>query len=545
MAILHPESCDLLRQDGGLYRELDVMERLKQSLPDNYEVFHSISWFSVHLAHDRHGEIDIIVMSPQGNLLLVEVKSGDVTIRNGEIFKVYNHQQKDVSRQSKIQYSAIVNRLADANILTFVTNCLVLPDYKIDGANLVSFPRERIISAENYEKLGSVIQGILNSRPDQEYDVEAIRHFLKNEFQVTTDLAVLKGQVSKASHRLSEGMSSWVPRITSPSGVIRIHGTAGSGKTQLALQLLSDATANKHKSLYVCFNRSLADHIRKIAPANALVTNFHELSVEYYRRNIGEPDFKDPNIFSKAANSYIEHINQKDSSYDLIILDEGQDLEPEWVGCFLDQVKPDGRLYLMEDKDQSLYLNEDYDIEGAVLVTSYENFRSPQLICQLINAYGLASHPIQAKGPYIGDIPQFRIYRNDRELISLTALAVQTLLDQGFELADIVVLTGRGRVKSKLLNVDQIGKFSTRHFTGDYTADGEQIWTLGDLTVESIYRFKGQSAPAVVLSEIDFTDMTDVERNKLFVGLTRARMMVEIVLSPGAELWFRNILKIN
>ena len=44
-------------------------------------------------------------------------------------------------------------------------------------------------------------------------------------------------------------MSLWVPRITSPSGVIRIQGTAGSGKTQLALQLLSDAVINKQKSL--------------------------------------------------------------------------------------------------------------------------------------------------------------------------------------------------------------------------------------------------------------------------------------------------------
>jgi len=542
MAILHPESFDLLRQDAGLFRELDVMERLKQSLPDNYELFHSVSWFSVSNDHDHHGEIDVVVMSPEGNMLLVEVKAGDVVLHNGEIFKIYNGSECNVSRQCNIQYSAMIRSLTNAKLRTFVTNCLVLPDYRIEGANLIGFPRERIIGAEEYDSLGTHVLDILRSAPMRENDVEALRHFLKNEFRVTTDLTVLKGQISTASHRLSDGMSSWVPRIKAPSGVIRIQGTAGSGKTQLALQLLSDAAVSKQKSLYVCFNRSLADHMSKIAPASAQVTNFHELCIDNYRRNFGEPDFSDPTIFSKAASSYTEHVSHQEPRYDLIILDEGQDLEPDWVGCIIGQLKPDGRLYLMEDQDQCLYARDEYDLDGAVLVTSNDNFRSPQAVCQMINAFGLSSKPIHGKGPYLGDVPQFRVYQSDDELMKSTALAVESLLSRGFKLSDIVVLTGRGKVKSKLLNVDHIGTFSTQHFTGKYTTDGDQIWSEGDLITESIYRFKGQSAPAVVLSEIDFVEMTDTERNKLFVGLTRAQMAVEIVMSPPAELWFRKAL---
>ena len=543
MAILHPETFDLLRQDAGLYRELDVMERLKQSIPDSYEVFHSVSWFSVHNSHDHHGEIDVVVMSPEGNLLLVEVKAGDVILRDDEIYKLYNGSESNVSRQCNMQYSSMVRRLTDAKLRTFVTNCLVLPDYKIEGVNLIGFPRERIISAQDYDSLGTHVLNILHSAPNRENDVDAIRHFLKNEFRVTTDLNVLKGQINTASHKLSEGMSLWVPRITSPSGVVRIQGTAGSGKTQLALQLLSDAVINKQKSLYVCFNRSLADHMRKIAPASVLATNFHELCVDHYRRVVNDPNFSDPDIFAKAANSYIEYASNQEPRYDLIILDEGQDLEPEWVACIVGQLKPDGRLYLMEDQDQRLYAREEYDLDGAVLVSSYENYRSPQAICQMVNAFGLSSKPIQAKGPYKGEFPDFHVYRNDDELISMTTSAIDSLLRRGFDLADIVVLTGRGRVKSKLLNIDRIGKFSTRHFTGNYTPDGEQIWTVGDLVTETVYRFKGQSSPAVVLSEIDFTDMTDIERNKLFVGFTRAQMAIEIVLAPTADECFRKLLE--
>ena len=111
MAILHPATFDQIRQDAGLFRELDVMERLKQSLPDNYEIFHSISWFSIYNSHDQHGEIDIVVMSPDGNLILLEIKAGEVILRNGEIFKIYHGKESSVTRQCKLQYSAMLARL--------------------------------------------------------------------------------------------------------------------------------------------------------------------------------------------------------------------------------------------------------------------------------------------------------------------------------------------------------------------------------------------------------------------------------------------------
>lgn len=50
------------------------------------------------------------------------------------------------------------------------------------------------------------------------------------------------------------------------------------------------------------------------------------------------------------------------------------------------------------------------------------------------------------------------------------------MLARGHKLADIVVLTSRGRTKSVLLNAERIGNFRTRRFTGQYTPAGEQIW---------------------------------------------------------------------
>lgn len=90
-------------------------------------------------------------------------------------------------------------------------------------------------------------------------------------------------------------------------------------------------------------------------------------------------------------------------------------------------------------------------------------------------------------------------------------------------------------MRSALLSAARLGEYLVRRYTGEHRPDGEPRWTGGDLLVESIYRFKGQSAAGIVLSELDFAELSQKERRKLFVGFTRAHLAVEMVLSQSAE----------
>jgi len=99
-----------------------------------------------------------------------------------------------------------------------------------------------------------------------------------------------------------------------------------------------------------------------------------------------------------------------------------------------------------------------------------------------------------------------------------------------------------------VLQLDQLDGHQLRRFTGRYDITGNPRWTDGPLLAESQHRFKGQSAPDVVLFEVHFEQLGERERRKLFVGLTRAQMRVELVMScpykthfkpaPSAELNF-------
>ncbi|HZW13939.1 MAG TPA: AAA family ATPase [Noviherbaspirillum sp.] len=533
MARLHPSVLPSVRHNGGLFRELDALERLQKSLPDGYEIFHQVPMHTVRDGVDRYGEIDIVVMGPTGNVLLMEIKAGDVTVRDGELFKLYSNKEENVGRQCRIEYAAMVNRLTDAHLHPHLLSCLVLPDFALGDTHLVSIPRDRIIDATGYDFLGTRVREML-AHGRGCADVDRLRLFLGNTFRVTADLFVMGEQLRNTVRQLADGLASWVPRISAPSRCIRVQATAGSGKTQLAVRLLENAAASGEAALYVCYNRALADHMARIATTKATVLTFHEACVEHYRRRYGEPDFTQKDVFAKVTKAYLADMTACPGHYDVLIVDEGQDFEAAWLEGLVCHLKPDGSLYLLEDDDQRLYEREPFDLTGAVTITCRDNYRSPQAICQVINALRLASTPIDGRNPFGGELPEFHVYESDSDLMEATVRAISSLLKRGFKLSDISVLTCHGLSTSFLLQQPAIGPYAARHFTGKYNRAGDPIWSDGELLVESVYRYKGQSAPAVVLAEIDFAEWNDLERAKLFVGITRAQMAVEIVISEKA-----------
>lgn len=79
-------------------------------------------------------------------------------------------------------------------------------------------------------------------------------------------------------------------------------------------------------------------------------------------------------------------------------------------------------------------------------------------------------------------------------------------------------------------------------FTGRYDLSGSPIYSEGVVLIDSVHRFKGQSAPCVVFTEIDFESLDDVPLRKLFVGMTRATIKLVLVMSErAAEALLREI----
>lgn len=311
-------------------------------------------------------------------------------------------------------------------------------------------------------------------------------------------------------------------------------GTAGSGKTQLALRLLRDADAAGLKAAYVCFNRALADHISRLAPVRMPAETFHEYAQRVVRRSSEAVDFKQDGAFDHLATRCIELLDQTEPDLDLLILDEMQDMQPEWVQAMLSRLKSQGKAVLLEDPEQQLYKDRTaFDLPDVVTVTSHENFRTPRSLVKLINLLRLTAEEVQAMSPFEGEMPDPIVYASPEKISPCTVKAVERCLQRGFALEDIVVVSMRGRERSVLHGLDKLGPWPLTRFTGQFDEGSTPIWKEGQLLIESVRRFKGQAAAAVVLTECDIAQLDPLNRRLLFVGLTRARVHLELVISTN------------
>nr|WP_295080759.1 AAA family ATPase [uncultured Roseateles sp.] len=528
MAIVIPALSCIHPTSPGEYVELEMLQLLADGLPDAYTLFHGVHWASVSAAYDRHGELDIVIVNSAGDVALLEIKAGELSLSPGGIFKRYGAEQKDVTRQTDTQFSSVQHRLRTAGLGARLLHFLVLPNQRVEQSSGIGFPRERIADAGDCEDLAGFIQRRLGAGCADPVR-ERVCAFFENRLAFDVDVAALAGRLKNRVAKVSGGLATWVARIEAPSGVIRVRASAGSGKTQLALRLLRDARVADRSAAYICFNRPLADHVRDIAPKGVQVMSFHQLCWETAGRPSGQPNF------SVLEQGYVRHCEQASPDLDLLIIDELQDQQVEWVQALITRLQPEAKLFLLDDPSQCLYTDrQEIEVADEVVVRSQENFRSPQRLVDTINALSLTPEPVLACSPFEGEVPGLHVHASD-DLLKATAQAVQRCIDKGFALADIVVLCWRGRERSQVMSEARLGGWSTQRFDGTYDDQGRPSWTDGELRVETLRRFKGQSAPAIVLTEVNFEQLAPQECRLLFVGMTRASMHLELVMTAAAE----------
>jgi superfamily I DNA and RNA helicase len=301
--------------------------------------------------------------------------------------------------------------------------------------------------------------------------------------------------------------------------------------------MLREADAAGQRGAYLCFNRALADHMARVLPVRTTAETFHQMADRLARGAGLVVDYGAAGAFDTLAAHAAGCLDAAEPDLDLLVIDEMQDFKPEWVAALMQRLRPNGRAVLLEDPQQQLYADrEGFAIEGEVTVRSPENYRSPRALVRLVNGLRLADVPVEALGPYEGELPDPIVCapaKTGQEWAASTQCAVQRCLDRGFSLEDIAVVTLRGLTSSALLARGSLGEWPFRRFTGTYDAQGEPVWTPGTLLIDTVYRFKGQAAHAVVLTECDFSEWSDRVRRALFVGITRARVHLEWVVSDG------------
>ncbi|MBK8067109.1 MAG: ATP-binding domain-containing protein [Rhodanobacteraceae bacterium] len=172
-------------------------------------------------------------------------------------------------------------------------------------------------------------------------------------------------------------------------------------------------------------------------------------------------------------------------------------------------------------------------LEGFATLRLRENFRTPQ---------GLARE--------LGELaPPGTIFRNPHEGTGLTMLdatqqfgeatviaaEIRRLRLAGHELTDLIILELGGLSNLDRFG-DRIGEHRLRRFTGQYSDDGEQLLTDGELDTETIGRFKGQQRAHVIVVGLNKDGPVKPRTHRaLYVALTRATVGASVVLRRAPQ----------
>ncbi|WP_407279132.1 ATP-binding domain-containing protein [Aromatoleum evansii] len=536
MARIHPEGWQRIPASGALARELETLATLAEGLPDDHAVYHGIHWTRVDREHALFGEIDFVVVGPSGRLLLIEQKSGFLDETQDGLVKTYAKAKKNVGVQMARSADQLRERLGVflKGHKARIDSLLYCPDYTVRQPGSAGVDPARIVDASRRQHLVAVVQSLLRDEVRDRVVLDNIHRFLTNELELVPEVNAIVGQAEALYTRLAGGLAEWARRIEMEPFRLRVTGTAGSGKTQLAMAVFRDALAAGRRPLYVCYNRPLADHIALIAPPGGEIATYHQLCDRVLRTHGEVPNFRLPDAFTRIEQRFRSLDPGAAWHFDELIVDEGQDFREEWRDALLRLLRPAGRAWWLEDPLQNLYDRPPVELPGWVRITSDRNYRSPGDILAALNRMLPLPHALEAGSPLSGSDVEFLTWTDTAGLVDATKRAMTRAIGLGFRREMIATITFRGREHSVFTPFDRLGAHRLKAFTGTYDLLGNPVYSDGDFLIDSVYRFKGQAAPCVIFTEIDFEVLDPLTVRKLFVGATRAGMKLIMVLSERA-----------
>jgi len=547
MARIVPDDWQHLEATGAAARERETLATLARGLPNGYTVYHGVHWTRVSEGFSVFGEADLVIVSPAGRVMIVEQKTGFLRETPGGLVKAYLQTERNVAIALARTVEGLHRRFTAAfGAGTYVLEELFYcPDHVVREPAIAGVNPARIVDATRKARLAAIVLEALPADEPRLPCAAKIHHFLADELSLTPDTSALVGAAGTLVTRLAGGLATWARRLEFEPFRLRVIGTAGSGKTQLAVQVMKDAVARGARTLYVCFNRPLADHVSKLAPPGVKVATWHQLC-DWIARDGGHvPDFDGPDVFGDLERRFAQTPIDERWQFDVLIADEGQDFQQAWVGALERLLRPGAAWWWLEDPLQNLYLREPVALPGWTALRESTNYRSPRDILAFLRDVAGPTVPaiaqLAAGSPFDGSEVTVASW-DERQaeaggepgVVAATKRAITQALSLGFRKQDIVVLSYRGREHSLFTPLDHLGPHRLRSFTGQYDLFGNPQYREGDVLLDSVYRFKGQSAPCVILTEVDFEAFDERAARKLFVGATRAAMKLIVVASPRA-----------
>ncbi len=344
-------STDSTREDAGRRAEANALYLLKEKVLDKsnkYRLIYSKT-YDFKLNNKCYlGEIDLILFDLDKGFIVIEVKSsltigsdGSLTYKSGEsMSKLF--EQMERNKRALIDF--LEHRIPSIkNNLIYETAVLIPRKEELRGD--VSM-HDNIITSENLE---IKVEEIFNKRGSSNLNKNMIQRSFEELVGITKgykDYKLIKSFKKDTYKKNNSELEKDYFNIKLNTLVI---GGPGTGKTYHCIRTIQNCVDSFENILYLCFNSKLADDIHNQVGDfnNVEIFNVHQFDKSLNPDNVNLEDFKLKNL---------ESIEEIAKTYDLIIIDEAQDFEFNWIELILDKFLTDkGSILLAADETQNIF----------------------------------------------------------------------------------------------------------------------------------------------------------------------------------------------
>jgi hypothetical protein len=318
---------------------------------------------------------------------------------------------------------------------------------------------------------------------------------------------------------------------------VAVTGPAGSGKTLLAIWRLQALVEAGKKAIYVCFNKKLAESLRKRHPDLAhFIASVDKLLMEFCHHPtvVGDPGYFFRETLPEQAFEQAATYGQ-DEKYDAIIVDEGQDFGEIRLYALHELLRTeDSGWVIFTDRRQDLFKVGGGDAFGAdVIFKLYHNCRNTIRVNKATNSFIGLGEIASMPGMPEGEVPEITACPDQRSMASKAwELARRWSTDRG-----VVILSPYSLKNSCMADYPKGHGMSL-------TEDLSSMGMPGQVCFSTIRSFKGIEAPAVILVDAGIpSDEPDspFHMEDLYVACTRPTARLAILArTHEAGDWFRD-----
>lgn len=543
--------------------EKPVYLALRDLLPEHYTVIHSFSWISRHRAGGAlaEGEADFVILHRSRGLLVLEVKGGrNIRYAEGRWFRrtgqaVTNFQDPFLQAQGNMhKILGIVEKRSGGAVTKrdFTYGyAVVFPNANHVGALPPHADPEIVITEQGLRAVPSAIERAFSAwgaeRPKlgrRQFDI-LLNDCLMPRARVVRRIGPELESTAERLLELTEQQAVGLEGLYGHDRVL-VEGSAGSGKTLLALQRSLSFARTGRRALLVCYNKALAAWLRRqirgdpgarAYSSNLTVKSFHALAREVitsaglqFEPSGGGQAFWDERVPELLEEAVVEREARGDDvRYDALVVDEAQDFPPDWWLALTDSLlrARDSPVYAFMDPNQSL--RGEVSRPPVRFEVSYRlsmNCRNTRKIAVAsASLLGLESRssPRAPAGPSLKILRASTVaQRRDLVLGELRRL----VREEGVKPHQIALIAPGSKANSSLCQDDEAGGVPL-------TADAPAWYDGRGILVTTSRAFKGLEADIVILF-----DLGGFSRNfrleDLYVACTRAKSLLIAVVHRDA-----------